>query len=98
MADQLVLLIGGLGPVVVMAGVFVLTALLTEVISNAAAAVLMVPFGPATMTIEGFDASDAMTYRETFDTFVGAGPTNQELVFDVDPVAAGAARDDPPSM
>jgi di/tricarboxylate transporter len=43
LADQLVLLIGGLGPIVVMAGVFVLTALLTEVISNAAAAVLMVP-------------------------------------------------------
>ncbi len=43
LADLLVLLVGGLGPVVVMAGVFVLTALLTEVISNAAAAVLMVP-------------------------------------------------------
>lgn len=43
LADQLVLLIGRLGPLMVMAGIFVLTALLTEVISNAAAAVLMVP-------------------------------------------------------
>ena len=43
LADQLVHLVGGLGPVAVLAGVFLLTALLTEVISNAAAAVLMVP-------------------------------------------------------
>jgi di/tricarboxylate transporter len=43
LADQLVNLIGDWGPVAVLAGVFLLTALLTEVISNAAAAVLMVP-------------------------------------------------------
>jgi di/tricarboxylate transporter len=43
LADQLVNLIGDFGPVVVLGGVFILTALLTEVISNAAAAVLMVP-------------------------------------------------------
>lgn len=43
LADQLVNLVGSLGPVVVLAGVFLLTALLTEVISNAAATVLMVP-------------------------------------------------------
>ncbi|WP_420643158.1 SLC13 family permease [Candidatus Leptofilum sp.] len=43
LADQLVNIVGGLGPVAVLAGVFLLTALLTEVISNAAAAVLMVP-------------------------------------------------------
>ena len=43
LANQIVSLIGGLGPLVVMGGIFVLTALLTEVISNAAAAVLMVP-------------------------------------------------------
>jgi len=42
-ADELVGLTGGLGPVVVLATLFVLTALLTEVISNAAAAVLLVP-------------------------------------------------------
>lgn len=43
LADQLVQLVGGLGPLAVLGGVFVLTGLLTEVISNAAAAVLMVP-------------------------------------------------------
>jgi di/tricarboxylate transporter len=43
LADQLVNLIGGWGPIAVLGGVFILTALLTEVISNAAAAVLMVP-------------------------------------------------------
>ncbi|MCA9970348.1 MAG: SLC13 family permease, partial [Anaerolineales bacterium] len=43
LADQLVRLVGGLGPTGVLAGMFLLTALLTEVISNAAATVLMVP-------------------------------------------------------
>lgn len=43
LADQLVNLVGNLGPVVALAGIFLLTALLTEVISNAAATVLMVP-------------------------------------------------------
>lgn len=43
LAGQIVSLVGGLGPLAVLAGVFVLTALLTEVISNAAATVLMVP-------------------------------------------------------
>lgn len=43
LADQLIGLMGPLGSIAVLAGIFVLTALLTEVISNAAAAVLMVP-------------------------------------------------------
>ncbi len=43
LADQLVNLVGSWGPVAVLGGVFVLTALLTEVVSNAAATVLMVP-------------------------------------------------------
>lgn len=43
LADLLIQLVGGGGPLAVLAGTFVLTALLTEVISNAAAAVLMVP-------------------------------------------------------
>lgn len=42
-ADQLAGLTGDLGPVVVLGTIFVLTGLLTEVISNAAAAVLVVP-------------------------------------------------------
>ncbi|MFK7802893.1 MAG: SLC13 family permease, partial [Anaerolineae bacterium] len=42
-ADQLINVTGGLGPVAVLCAMFVLTALLTEVISNAAAAVLVIP-------------------------------------------------------
>lgn len=43
LADQLIRLIGDMGPLAVLGGIFILTALLTEVISNAAATVLMVP-------------------------------------------------------
>jgi di/tricarboxylate transporter len=43
LANQLVVWTGGWGALVVLACVFVMTALLTEVISNAAATVLMVP-------------------------------------------------------
>jgi hypothetical protein len=47
-------------------------------------AALDVPFGPATFTIEGLDSEGAMAYQTTFETFVGAGVNNPELVFDVD--------------
>ncbi|NIV36358.1 MAG: hypothetical protein GWN58_45025 [Anaerolineae bacterium] len=43
LADQIVALVGGWGPRAVMMGIYLATALLTEVISNAAAAVLAVP-------------------------------------------------------
>jgi len=43
LADQIVGLVGVWGPVAVMMGIFVLTGLLTEVMSNAAATVLAVP-------------------------------------------------------
>ncbi len=43
LADQIVGLIGDWGAIAVLGGIFLLTALLTEVISNAAATVLMVP-------------------------------------------------------
>lgn len=43
LADQIVGLVGAWGPLAVLGGIFVLTALLTEVISNAAATVLVVP-------------------------------------------------------
>jgi di/tricarboxylate transporter len=43
LADQIVGLVGDWGPVAVMMGIFVLTGLLTEVMSNAAATVLAVP-------------------------------------------------------
>jgi di/tricarboxylate transporter len=43
LADQIVALVGDWGPLAVMMGIYLATALLTEVISNAAAAVLAVP-------------------------------------------------------
>jgi di/tricarboxylate transporter len=43
LADRLVAGLGGWGPLLVLIGIFLLTALLTEVISNAAATVLLVP-------------------------------------------------------
>ncbi len=42
-ANQLITITGGMGAVAVLGTLFVITALLTEVISNAAAAVLIVP-------------------------------------------------------
>ena len=43
LAGQIIQLIGGWGPVAVMMGIFIMTGLLTEVMSNAAATVLAVP-------------------------------------------------------
>lgn len=43
LANQLVSLVGDWGTLAVLAGVFIMTALMTEIISNAAATVLMVP-------------------------------------------------------
>ncbi|HEY5944365.1 MAG TPA: hypothetical protein VIV40_02690, partial [Kofleriaceae bacterium] len=40
-------------------------------------------FGPATLLIEGYDATDNMKFSKQFDTFVGAGITNPTLTFDV---------------
>jgi hypothetical protein len=44
---------------------------------------LNVMFGPATLEIEGYDATDMMRFSKSFDTFVGAGITNPTLTFDV---------------
>jgi hypothetical protein len=44
---------------------------------------LNVPFGPATLLIEGWDDTDNMRFTKQFDTFVGAGITNPTLTFDV---------------
>jgi di/tricarboxylate transporter len=43
MADQIVQVVGAWGPKAILVGIFLLTAVLTEVISNAAATVLVVP-------------------------------------------------------
>ena len=44
---------------------------------------LGVPFGPATLLVEGYDATDNMAFAKEFETFVGAGITNPTLTFDV---------------
>lgn len=48
---------------------------------------LDVPFGAATLTVEGLDAVGTAVFTEVFDTFVGAGINNPELIFDVDLIA-----------
>ena len=45
---------------------------------------LEVPFGPATLSVEGIDSGGTRAYESVFETFVGAGVNNPELVFDVD--------------
>ncbi len=45
--------------------------------------VTKLPFGPAMLTVEGLDASDAVQFHHEFDTFVGAGITNPTITYDV---------------
>jgi hypothetical protein len=47
---------------------------------------LLVPFGPATIVISGRDALGVEAFHGTFDTFVGAGPSNPTLDYDVQTV------------
>lgn len=51
-------------------------------------------WGPATFTIEGRDASGQARFRETFDTFIGAGLSNPEINFDVDSLDPDAGPPD----
>jgi len=44
---------------------------------------LAVPFGPATWTVEGLDGTGAVLYQTEYETFVGAGVNNPELLFDL---------------
>ena len=43
----------------------------------------MVPFGPATFLVQGFDTTGTNSFRTSFETFVGAGINNPTLTFDV---------------
>ena len=45
---------------------------------------LDVPFGAATFSIKGIDSEGNTAYKSEFETFVGAGVNNPELVFSVD--------------
>jgi cysteine-rich repeat protein len=55
---------------------------------------LAIPFGPATFTIEGRDTDGTTQFSETFATFVGAGITNPEYMFDVASLAPDAGVPD----
>lgn len=44
---------------------------------------LGVPFGAATILIRGNDSSGGLQFQKQFDTFVGAGPSNPTLEYDV---------------
>jgi hypothetical protein len=45
--------------------------------------VSQVPFGPATIAIDGKDTGGVVQYTKTFDTFVGAGLSNPTIQYDV---------------
>jgi di/tricarboxylate transporter len=55
LADQIVTAVGGLGPQMIMIGLFVLTTIITEFMSNAAAAVLVAPIAISTAVGLGAD-------------------------------------------
>jgi di/tricarboxylate transporter len=55
LADQIVTAVGGLGPQMIMVGLFVLTTIITEFMSNAAAAVLVAPIAISTAVGLGAD-------------------------------------------
>lgn len=56
--------------------------------------VLMAPWGPATMTVTGLDATGTPRFMETFDLFIGAGVANPEYLFDVRSLAPDAGVPD----
>ncbi|MCB9565240.1 MAG: DUF4215 domain-containing protein [Kofleriaceae bacterium] len=45
--------------------------------------VLALPFGMATITVVGRDAGGVEAFRGSFETFIGAGPSNPTIEFDV---------------
>jgi hypothetical protein len=47
-----------------------------------------VPFGPATLTVDGIDNGGHAMFHHVFDTFVGAGITNPTLTYDAPPPAS----------
>jgi cysteine-rich repeat protein len=51
-------------------------------------AVNRLPFGPATLTVQGTNAGGQVNFEGTFDTFIGAGIQNPALLYDV-PQAGG---------
>lgn len=80
MAKQLVELVGGAGPTVLLAGLFLLTAILGQLISNTATALIVIPIGIAAATSMGISPrpvlmSTAVAAAAAFLTPI-ATPTN----------------------
>ena len=67
LADLLLNLVGGLGPLAVLAGIYLLAALITQPMSNAAAVVLMVP-----IAIDAAQTLDASVQPFVLATVIGA--------------------------
>jgi hypothetical protein len=63
-------------------------------LSGSAQFVKGLPFGPATLLVQGMDSTNAVVLSHQFDTFVGVGQNNPTLQFDVMP---DAAPDAPPA-
>jgi len=79
-AEQLVHLVGDAGPIVLLAGLFVLTAVLGQLISNTATALIIIPIGVAAATSMGISPrpvlmSTAVAAAAAFLTPI-ATPTN----------------------
>lgn len=80
MADRLVMLVGDAGPTALLAGLFVLTAILGQLISNTATALIVIPIGVAAATAMGISPrpvlmSTAVAAAGAFLTPI-ATPTN----------------------
>lgn len=43
------------------------------------------PFGPATMKVQGTAQNNDVLYEQEFDTFIGAGQSNPPLTYDITP-------------
>lgn len=56
--------------------------------------VAMAPWGPTKFTVIGRDSDGMEQYREVYDTFIGAGASNPEMVFDVNSLTPDAGVPD----
>lgn len=56
--------------------------------------VMNLPFGPATIEIRGVDVNSLDKFKQTFDTFIGAGNFNPTLTYDVQAIDAAVAPSD----
>jgi len=56
--------------------------------------VMNLPFGPATIEIRGVDVDSHDKFKQTFDTFIGAGNFNPTLTYDVQAIDAAVPPSD----